>query len=375
MNVSIVNCFDSYEERVGLLSNFFISEGHQVLVFQSDFSHFRKIEQQNNDKSRIYIHSKPYVKNLSFRRLASHYDFAKKVFDIIEKYEMDLIYVLIPPNALARFAKKYKINHPKVKIVFDLIDLWPETMPFGSLKELFPFHLWAQLRNKNLKYADLVITECDLYQEVLEDQQVKQKMQTLYLAKIDESFKSTPKLKSNEMHLCYLGSINNIIDINKIQKIIRLVSTIKPVTLHIIGDGEHKSDFIAAIKSENAVVIDYGDIFDLNKKQEIFDQCHFGLNIMKKSVCVGLTMKSIDYFQLGLPILNNIKADTTRILNHYLAGLNVDDMSEAKFVEQIVNLNTDDYLMMRTQARRVYIDNFSVTKFYERLKKIIQTMQ
>ena len=76
-----------------------------------------------------------------------------------------------------------------------------------------------------------------------------------------------------------------------------------PVTLHIIGDGESKQELIDAAKAGGATVEYHGKIHDPQDKQDIFDKCHFGLNIMK-SVCVGLTMKSIDGFLS--PIINNI---------------------------------------------------------------------
>ena len=42
---------------------------------------------------------------------------------------------------------------------------------------------------------------------------------------------------------------------------------------------------------------------------KIINQCHYALNIMKKDVCVGMTMKSLDYFSFGIPIVNNIEGD------------------------------------------------------------------
>ena len=42
MKVAIVNCFDTYEDRVDLLYEFFIGHGHNVTVVQSDFRHFKK---------------------------------------------------------------------------------------------------------------------------------------------------------------------------------------------------------------------------------------------------------------------------------------------------------------------------------------------
>ena len=42
MKVAIVNCFDTYEDRVDLLYEFFIEQGHNVTVIHSDFRHFKK---------------------------------------------------------------------------------------------------------------------------------------------------------------------------------------------------------------------------------------------------------------------------------------------------------------------------------------------
>lgn len=41
---------------------------------------------------------------------------------------------------------------------------------------------------------------------------------------------------------------------------------------------------------------------------------------MKPDVCVGLTMKSVDYFRHDLPILNNIPADTAELVDREPGG-------------------------------------------------------
>lgn len=54
-------------------------------------------------------------------------------------------------------------------------------------------------------------------------------------------------------------------------------------------------------------MIDHKELYDFQRKQEVFDQCNYGFNVMKPSVVVGLTMKSLDYMCAGLPIINTIK--------------------------------------------------------------------
>ena len=111
MKVVIVNCFDTYEDRIDLVYDFFISRDHGVSVVQSDYRHFKKIKRTKKKKDFIFVESKPYYKNVSVARLASHYKFSKKAFQLVENLKPDLLYVVVPPNSLAKFAATYKKRH------------------------------------------------------------------------------------------------------------------------------------------------------------------------------------------------------------------------------------------------------------------------
>lgn len=369
MRAVLVNCFDTYENnRVKLVKKYLISKGYEVTIIQSDFSHFHKVHLNKAKSDVISVETSPYKKNLSIERLISHYKFSKEAFKIVENLEPDLIYALIPPNFLAKFAAAYKKKNPKVELVLDLIDLWPETMPLPIKKTIFPLSLWSRLRDNYLKYSDLIITECDLYQEVLYDVLKDLRVKTLYLAKEEIGLNVNPQLNKEEINLAYLGSINNIIDIPKITKIIEAILRIKPVTLNIIGDGEKKEELIFAVENIGAKVVDYGKIFNHIEKQHIFDKCHFGLNIMKSTVCVGLTMKSIDYFQHGLPIINNIPSDTAKLVDKYGIGINI--LNSEDIVKNINHDNLNKISKSREVVFDVFQANFSVKAFNKRMEEI-----
>lgn len=374
MKVVIVNCFDTYEDRIDLLHDFFINKNHDVTVIQSDFRHFKKVKRTEKKKDFIFVESKPYYKNISVTRMASHYNYAKKAFQFVENMQPNLLYVMVPPNSLVKFAADYKRKHSNVKLIFDLIDLWPETMPIGKIKILPPFNFWKSMRDKNLKFADYVITECDLYKEVLKKQLKGIKTETVYLAKREVNTNSHPIFNNNEIHLCYLGSINNIIDIPKIKILVKSINEIKPVTLHIIGDGESKNVLIDEIKSTGANVEYHGKIYNSQKKQDIFDKCQFGLNIMKDTVCIGLTMKSIDYFQAGLPIINSIQADTAEIVNKYKIGINVTDENTVDVATKVANFDIEELLIMKENTYKLFSNLFSVEAFNEKLQNVIEEL-
>ncbi|MEK3669262.1 hypothetical protein [Paenibacillus sp. FSL R10-2771] len=374
MRVTIVNCFDTYEYRVDMLHDFFENEGHEVSVVQSDFRHFKKIKRTEEKKGYTFVETKSYNTNMSAARLISHYYFAKKAFEYVEVLKPDLLYVIIPPNSLTKYAAKYKKKHRNVKLIFDLMDLWPETLPIRKIKWFPPITSWRRIRDKNLKFADFVITECNLYQSVLKKVLKNLRFTTVYLAKRELDIIKNLKLDTDDFHLCYLGSINNIIDVPKIKEIIKVLQNEKNTTIHIIGDGESRDLLIREIKSTGANVEYYGQIFDHQKKQDIFNKCHFGLNIMKDNVCIGLTMKSIDYLQAGLPILNNIPADTFEIVDKFQVGFNISTDNLQSVVQKVTSLDLKEILTMRMEAEQVYKNLFSSDAFYGGIKKIIDSI-
>lgn len=226
MNVVIVNCFDTYEYRVDLLHNFFENRGDKVIVYTSTFRHFEKVERTDNKENFVYIKANPYYKNMSTQRLWSHHKLSKDIFKDLSKENLDLLWVLIPPNSFTKDAANYKKKHPNTKLVFDVIDMWPETMPVQKIKNLPPIKAWGYLRNKWINVADHVVTECELYQTKLVNYVDKSKMTTVYLAREIKEFKGNPNPPEDKTALCYLGSINNIIDISTIGVIVKEKETV-----------------------------------------------------------------------------------------------------------------------------------------------------
>ena len=99
-------------------------------------------------------------------------------------------------------------------------------------------------------------------------------------------------------------------------------------------------------------------------------RCRFGLNIMKSSVCVGFTMKSLDYFCHGMPIINNIPADTEELVNIEAVGIQLDDSC----ADRLVAMSTEECLKMRENVTRVFDAKFKkevVTKQQGELFKSI----
>lgn len=371
--VVIVTNSSNYEPRVERIAAYLRREDHDVTVIESDFSHREKKRIKRELNGYIYLNTIPYYKNLSVRRLYSHYNFSIKFFREIQKRQIDLLYVLVPANSLVKFAALYKKAHPSVKVVFDIIDLWPESLPLKKAENLCPVQIWRNLRDNYLGAADLVITECELYQKILQKSLENLEVRTLYWPKNEIVKVELPKLVGKEeLHLCYIGSINNIIDISYTIEILKQIKLRKKVTIHIIGDGEKREELLEGLQKVGVVIQYYGAVYDERMKNDIMGICHYGLNIMKTDVCVGLTMKSVEYLAAGLPLINNIHGDTWSFVEIEDVGINCmpDIVDEA--IERIVCRQSD--MERRLRARALYENLFSPGAFDEKIEKYMKPL-
>lgn len=361
MKVTVLTCFESNEERALYISDACNKAGYDVEVITTDFSHIRKAKRDSVPDGFITINTKSYKKNLSLERMYSHSCFAKDSFDYIKKHQTDLLWVIAPANSLIKEAKEYKADNPDIKIIVDIIDMWPESLPMSFNKHIFPFSLWRNIRKKNIDCADVLVSECNLYKEILKEEYPKE-IKTLYLARNTINSNRNIKVSDGKLSLCYIGSINNIIDTERICEIIKTLD--KPVDMHVIGEGENTDYFVNCLKEVSEVYY-HGAVREEEKKSKIFNKCHAGINIYKENLYIGLTTKCIDYFGNGLPIINNIKGDTWEMVEKEKVGFNVNNNSKLNAKEIISARNNND------NVYRLYDDNFTKEAFVHNCLSII----
>ena len=380
MKIAIVNCFDTYEHRVLLLQDYFRRCSFDVAVVTSDYRHFQKKYRSKTPDGFVLVHAAAYRRNLSAERMVSHIKFAKAAFRTVEAYAPDLLWVLAPPNSLIKEAVEYRKIHPETKLIIDLIDMWPETMPISRLKKLPPFLYWRNLREHYVQNADAVVTECNLYQTIMDRRKGVGNFHTLYLAKeLPEADGEVVRTEicppADRWVLCYLGSINHIIAILCICEILRaLPKREKKPVVHVIGDGEQREQFLQAVKDAGADAVYHGKIFDQLPKQEILNGCHFGLNVMKDSVFVGLTMKSLDYFAGGLPVLNTIKGDTWALVETEGIGINCQYDTHGQIVFMPENGFAIGPRVYRDKVRKMFGKYFTVQAFERKVSEILDSV-
>ena len=308
------------------------------------------------------------------KRILSHFDFAKGVKNELKYHHYDLVYHCAPPNSTIRVLSNIRKNRD-FKLITEIGDMWPETMPAseGIKKILFiPLSIWRLLRDKYLFNSDVIIAECNLFKKQLEKNTGLSQIRTLYFCK-KENFvnKSNIFNQENRISFCYLGSINNIIDCDMIGMFVRELAIDREVLVHIIGDGEKRDELIDLIKANGGQPVFYGKVFSEESKKEIFSKCDYCLNIMKTTVNVGMTMKSLDYFSFGIPIINNIGGDIEKMVKTETIGFNINSNNIKSVVDAIKKCDSEDYEIMKKNVESVHEKYFSIEKFKMEMQKIL----
>lgn len=347
----IVDSFNNYDIRTKYVAAVLEKMGYTVTILSSAFEHSTKSYRSETKEKMEFLYTKPYRKNLSFARIKSHIFFAKSVYKELCVRKPELIYSLLPINSLAKYIYKYKKKNSNSRIYFDVFDLWPESMPINhNIKRLLiP---WRNLRDKNLPCADKIFLECEYYKKFLPK---NLDYNVVYLCKDKREIKYS--LGFDTLEFLYLGSINSIIDIEGIVEFLSKINEIRPVKINIIGGGEKENEFIDKLAAAKIEVIFYGKIFDEEEKDKIVSHCHFGLNMYKGGLCIGLTIKSLDYFCRGLPIISSNIYDTSIMIDSYNCGF-ASPFNEQLF-NQICNLTYEQWKELHMRCEEMYNQMFT----------------
>jgi hypothetical protein len=307
------------------------------------------------------------------------YCFGKRVYEKIEELHPDVIYGVVPPNFVCKFCALYKDKHDDCKLVLDVYDMWPESLPISAkLKKVFcgPLKIWAHIRDRYISAADGVVYECELFESYLSEKVIA-KEKKIYLCKVDcmqPDWKKEIIKDFDTLNVLYLGSVNNIIDVDLIVKFVKTLGESTRTCLHIIGNGERVDYLCNQCDISGIKYVNHGVVYDDEKKWEIVKNCQFGLNIMKKEVFVGATMKSLEYFHWGLALVNNIPADSYNIVKERKCGVNIDWGNYKEVAYDLSHMSKEAIKAMKQNSRGVFEDLFSEKKMESELSDFFDEM-
>lgn len=363
MRVTIINCFDVYDRRVELLQGTLRAEGHQVSVLIPNFRHVQKCVRTHCPEGFEMLPAARYYGKFSPARIRSHIRFSRDALLRARSLEPDLLWVLVPPNSLVKEAAQYKRQRPEMKLVLDIMDLWPESLSMPGFSAT-PFgRAWRGVRDKYVDAADRVVTERSQYWAALQKSCERKKLHTLFVPR-DPGFRNLEgRPPADRIALCFLGRVNRDVDLQALGRLLQGLE--RPAELHVIGDGDREAQLRRTAEEAGAQVIFHGRLYGLREKQRIFDRCHFGLNLLKKEG--GLAMKSVEYLEASLPVINNVRGEMWDFIEQHPVGVNYDGKGTLT-ASKLLALQS-----RREQIQALYYACFAERVFSLSLQKIIRS--
>lgn len=349
--------------RSTMIANALVAEGFVVHQYISNYEH-RSKKFRSPDYRRIVAHENyiihvipctSYKSHISLDRILYERSFAKNLkIHSAGQAKPDLVILAEPALFYYDLLLKWIKHELKVKLLLDIIDIWPELfellfpkrLSFLSKIALLPLYLWRQ---RLYKQADSLIAVSQNYLKIglgLKDFEPNLR-DVVYWSYPDEPTEPTAfyiesnviknlvhKKGKNEVWGVYAGTLGENYDIKSIvdaSKIIGKRFNSTEFKLLIAGDGP-----LATFCNE---VNDDQQIFFLGRLpaqqlSALLKNSDFAFSTYKGKSTVAMPIKAFDYLAFGLPLVNSLGRDLGDFVDNNKIGINylpesVESLSDA----------------------------------------------
>lgn len=320
-----------------------IQAGHHITHFSCSFRHSTKVQRYEKTEQikvkegydLVFVHAKPYRKNISTERLQSHAEFTRNLKVLVgQKPKPDAILVALPPLSHAKFLVEWgRVN--QVPVIVDIIDPWPDVFtrlfpgPFKGLSRIVMKPMYNQLQ-AILNGCSGLIAISDQYVEWAKNYNPQlSRTGTFYpsvpFREVQEKIRSFSVSRDREdkrLRLIYAGNLGVAYDIPAILQAAEILEKDRPGKTEFVfaGAGHHT----ATIESYQARLPNIRFLGRLGYDDLMANYAHADLGLAQyaKGATQSVTYKLFDYLSAGLPVLNSLMSEMATLISQHDVGQN-----------------------------------------------------
>lgn len=365
-----------------------LCEKHDVEIITSDFNHILKKPHASQKVSYDYkitrLHEPGYRKNVSVRRLYSHYIWGKNIKKYLERRKKpDVIYCAVPsltgPYLAAKFSEKNS-----VKYIIDVQDLWPEAfqmvfnIPILSRLIFWPL---THLANTIYRKADEVVAVSQTY--VDRAMAVNRKCKSghaVFLGTDLDTFdknvrENKVEKKEEELWLAYCGTLGSSYDITCVIDALTILKerNIRPPKFIVMGDGPRRAEFEKNAR-EKQVDVWFTGRLPYAEMCGLLSACDIAVNPITHGAAQSIINKHADYAAAGLPVINTQECrEYRKLVNQYQMGFNCENSDGVELADciEIMGKNKSIREQMEENARRCAEERFDRKSTYQVIINIL----
>lgn len=398
MNIVIIANFTrrldgEREGRFSFLMEALADRRHSVELITTDFEHYTKKKRpsprQELYKTKITLcHEPGYKRNVSVRRLYSHWVWGRKVYRYLKTMaKPDVVYCAVPSITVARLTSKY-CQQNGVKFVIDVQDLWPEAFCMLIRNNILQKIFLPMERSVNLAYAaaDLAVAVSDTYvNRILSVNKKNAKGISVFLGNDGALFESergkyNVERNVDEVLLCYIGGLKDSYDIPCVIDAMALVEADKrfvpKVRFVVIGDGPFRPRFEQYAKEKQVNCVFLGGK-PYPEMASLLSSCDMCINPIVKDSAASIINKVGDYALSGLPVINTQESPEYRaLIEEYQCGINCECGNAKQVAQAIKKLAADKELrkQMGENSRRLATEKFDRRNTYHKIIDAIEKL-
>lgn len=388
MNIWIINHHAITPEMGGGTRHYdfakeLLKRGHSVTIFASSF-HYAKYQEMREYGKADYIEediegiewfwfkTPPYFSN-GISRVKSMLSFSFNLLKYEKEFHLQKPDVIIGSSvhlfavyAAYRLAKKYG-----VPFIFEVRDLWPQTLIDMGMSRYHPFVLLQSVMEKFLyKKADHIITLLPKAHEYIE------KLTTTPISWISNGTRvrhlegSENLLRKNCFNVLYTGSMGQANDLELLIEAATLLKEHKNIHFTLIGDGVEK-------KRLQSLALNNVTFLDAVSKERVFDYLqsadllYVGLQDLPL-YRFGMSMNKVfDYMSAKKPILF-VSSIEPNIVEDANAGFVLKDASVENVAELLQSISKTDKNTLSQYGENGYnylLKNFTIEVLVDKLEK------
>lgn len=362
-----------------------------VEVITTSFSHRLKIQRKIGKedletlKYNLTMCFEPgYAKNVSLKRVYSHYIFGKNLGKYLKKRKNpDVIYCAVPSLEASYTAMDYAKKN-RIRFILDIQDLWPEAFEMVFSVPVVDKIIFAPVKRKAdriYSYADEIIAVSGTY--VKRAERVNQKEGntcTVFLGtdlgKFDKAVRCHKKaINSDVVRLAYCGTLGHSYDLRGVMDALEILGErgIENIEMVVMGDGPLRQEF-ERYAARKKVRVQFTGLLEYEKMCGLLTSCDIAINPISHRAAQSIINKHADYAAAGIPVVSTQENEEYReLVETYHMGFNCINGNAGDLAEKIEMLVNDKELRkeMGKNARRCAEERFDRRKSYQEILKRI----
>lgn len=328
--------------------------GWRVELAASDLNHhtreFTRRQSGNRDavSERVgtvqfrWLWASPYERN-DWRRAWNWLSFARSLWR--ERHSMDRPDVVIgsSPHLFAALAAERLARRWNVPFVFEVRDLWPESIVAASGRRGLAYYALAPVAKHLYRQADQIMVLAEGVKRYLSEAGITPEKVTVIPNGVDPSAFDTARTARNPTSPFTLSYIGAHGPANGLETVLAAAAMLRDrdVRFSLVGDGPVKAKLQTRARQLDLDNLEFRDPVPKHRIPEVLAEADAGLMVLRSAPLFSYGVspnKLFDYFAARLPVVCNVPGEVARYVAAAGAGVQAEDSSAEALVGAVETL-------------------------------------